>query len=68
MQISFSKAKYYERLAAKLNDPKTAPKTYWSNLKTFVHGSKIPLISLLPVYNKFVTDLLDKANLFNEFF
>ena len=27
--ISFSKAKYHERLAIKLNDPNTAPKTYW---------------------------------------
>ena len=26
--ISFSKVKYHERLAIKLNDPKTAPKTY----------------------------------------
>ena len=41
---SFSKAKYHERLAIKLNDPKTAPKTYWSILKTFANGSKIPLI------------------------
>ena len=39
--ISFSKAKYHERLAIKLNDPKTAPKTYWSILKTFVNGSQI---------------------------
>ena len=31
--ISFSKAKYHERLTIKLNDPKTAPKTYWSILK-----------------------------------
>ena len=28
--ISFSKVKYHERLAIKLNDPKTAPKTCWS--------------------------------------
>ena len=39
--ISFSKTKYHERLAIKLNDPKTAPKTYWSILKAFVNGSKI---------------------------
>ena len=36
--ISFSKAKYHERLAIKLNDPKTAPKTYWSIFKTFDNG------------------------------
>ena len=66
--ISFSKAKYHERLRIKLNYPKTAPKTYWSILKTFVNGSNIPLIPPLLVNNKFVTDFLAKANLFNDFF
>ena len=66
--ISFSKLKYHERLANKLNDPKTALKTYWVILKTFVNGSKIPLIPPLLVDNKLVTDFVDKANLFNNFF
>ena len=66
--ISFSKGKYHERLTIKLNDPKTAPKTYWSILKTFVNGSNIPLIPPLLVNNEFVTDFLVKANLFNDFF
>ena len=42
IQVSFFKTKYHERLAVKLNYPKTAPKTYWSPLKTFANGSKIP--------------------------
>ena len=54
--IIFSKAKYHERLAIKLNDPKTAPKTCWSILKTFVNGSKIALIPPLLVNKEFVTD------------
>ena len=66
--ISSSKLKYHERLANKLNDPKTAFKTYWDILKTFVNGSKIPLIPPLLVDNKLVPDFLDKANLFNNFF
>ena len=66
--ISSSKMKYHECLADKLNDSKTAPKTYWAILKTFVNGSKIPLIPPLLVDNKLVTDFLDKANLFNNFF
>ena len=52
---SFPKAKYHERLTAKLNDSKTAPKTYWLILKTFFKGSKIALILLLLVNNEFVT-------------
>ena len=66
--ISFSKAKYHERLAIKFSDSKTAPKTYWSILKTFANGSKISLIPPLLVNNEFVTDFLDKANLFNDFY
>ena len=54
--ITFSKTKYHERLAIKLNDPKTTPKTYWSILKTFVNGSKIPLVPPFLVNNEFVTD------------
>ena len=48
--ISLSKAKYHEILVVKLIEPKTAPKIYWSILKTFVNGSKVPLIpSLLKI-------------------
>ena len=61
--ISFSKTEYHERLAIKLNDPKAAPKTYWSILNTFFNGSKVPLILPLLVNNEFVTDFLVKANL-----
>ena len=42
--VTSFKLKYYEGLANKLNDPKTAPKTYWKILKTFVNSTKIPLI------------------------
>ena len=66
--ISSFKAKYHERLAIRINDSKTAPKTYRSIWKTFVNGSKIPLIPPLQVNNEFVTDFLVKANLFNDFF
>ena len=47
---------------------KTAPKTYWAILKTFVNGSKIQLIPPLLVDNRLVTDFLGKADLFNNFF
>lgn len=43
---TFSKAKYNERLAVKLNDAKTAPKTYQSISRTFFDDQKIPLMSL----------------------
>ena len=65
---NFSKAKYHERIAIILNDPKIAAKTYWSNLKTFVNGSKNQSIPPALVNNEFVTDFLAEANLFNGFF
>ena len=66
--ITNSKLAYYRRIASKLNDPNTAPKTYWSILKSFVNGKKIPLIPPILVNDQLVTDFLEKANLFNEFF
>ena len=66
--ITCYKLKYYKHLANKLNDPKTTPKTYWKILKTFVNGTKIPLIPPLLVGNQLVSDFLVKANLFNDYF
>ena len=66
--ITNSKLAYYRRIASKLNDPNSAPKTYWSILKSFTNGKKIPLIPPILVKDQLVTDFLEKANLFNEFF
>ena len=59
--ISFSKAKYQERLAITLNYPKTTPKTYWSILKTFDNGSKLPLIPPLLVTDEFVNEFFSQT-------
>ena len=66
--VNSSELKYHERLALNLNDPKTAPKTYWKIFKTFINGTKIPLIPPLLVGNQLITDFLVKANLFNDYF
>ena len=50
--VNSSKLKYHERLALNLNDPKTAPKTYWKILKKCVNGRKISLIPPLLVGNQ----------------
>ena len=55
-------------MSTKLANPSTSSKTYWSILKTFVNGKKIPIIPYLLVNDKFITNFLEKANLFNEFF
>ena len=59
---------YYNQLAQKLNDPKTSSKTYWSILKTFYNGKKVPLIPPLFINNKLEPDFKIKANFFNKFF
>ena len=65
--IEESKNQYYIRLSHKLLDPNTSQKSYWSILKTFLNNKKIPCI--LPLYQgKFVTDIKEKANIFNNFF
>ena len=66
--ISQRKDNYYLQLAKKLNDPETNAKTYWSVLKTFFNGRKIPVIPPLLIDGKIVSDFKVKANKFNEFF
>ena len=66
--IATTKALYYENLGKKLNNPLLQTKTYWSILKTFYNGKKIPLIPPLLVNDKFVTDIKTKVDIFNKFF
>ena len=42
--ISKSKKEYYQNINRKLNDPLTISKTYWSIMKTFFNGKKVPVI------------------------
>ena len=46
-----SKDDYHKQLARKLTNSKTSSKTYWSILKIFYNGNKVPLIPPL-VINK----------------
>ena len=66
--ITNSKLAYYRRIASKLNYPNSAPKTYWSFLKSFVNGKKILLIPPIFDNDQLVNNVLEKALLFNEFF
>ena len=66
--ITKSKEKYYQRINTKLNDHSLSNKTYWSILKTFYNGKKVPIIPLLFINNKFVTDFQEKAHVFKSFF
>ena len=55
-------------MTTKLQDPKTAAKTYRAILSRPLYKKKIPAIPPLFVNGKFVSDFCEKANLFNNFF
>ena len=65
--ISKSKKEYDDQLSKKLNDPLTSSKTYWSILKTFCSGTKIPLIPSIIIDNKAITNL-EKRQMFSIIF
>ena len=58
---------YHRQLSDKLNDPETSAKAYWSILKTLYNRKKIPLIPLILVNNKLISNFKEKANYFNDF-
>ena len=66
--ISDAKTRYLSSLGEKLNNPQIGCKTYWSILNKFVHKKKIPLIPPIFSNNNYVTDISEKAHLFNIFF
>ena len=55
--ISQRKDEYCLQLAKKLNDLQTNAKTYWTILKAFFNGRKIPIIPPLLIEGKLVSDL-----------
>ena len=68
--IAKRKEDYHNIIASKLNNLKTSAKANWpvSILKTFCNGKKIPVILLLLINNKLISDFKMKANHFNSFF
>ena len=66
--ISKSEEEYYQDTNKKLNDLLTSSKTYWSIMKTFFNGKKVPVISPMLFNGAFVTEFQEKANIFNSFF
>ena len=65
--VSNRKQEYCNNIALKLNNPKTSAETYWSILKLFYNGKKIPAIPPLLMNNKLVSNLKTKANHCNIF-
>ena len=53
--IRDTETEYHSKLAAKLVNPSTRAKTYWSILKTFANGRKVPVIPQLLINNEFIS-------------
>ena len=55
-------------LGNKLNDPQTGAKSYWSILNKLLQKTKIPLIPPILFNGTFITNVYNKATLFNNYF
>ena len=66
--ILSTKNEYMLRMSKKLNDPLTAPKSYWSILNWFLNNEKMPSIPAIFLNGKVISDFKEKASLFNSFF
>ena len=60
--------RYFYDLSVKRKNSQTNPKTYWSIIKSCYNVRKIPIVPLLSVNGKIITDFNEKANLFNKYF
>ena len=63
-----SKERFIAKMSAKLDNPKTVPKTYWSIINKFLSNKKTPIIPPVLVNGELVSDFEQKANLFNNYF
>ena len=66
--IIAAKEKHLTRLSVKLEDPSTAPKTYWSILNRFLSNKKLPIIPPILVDDRVVSNFAEKTELFNSYF
>ena len=59
---------YIQKKSNALNDKNTDPKVYWTILNNILHNIKIPSIPPILASGKTITNIVEKANLFNNFF
>ena len=50
------------------NDKNTDPKVYWTMLNNILYSIKILSIPPILAYGKTITNIVEKSNLFNNFF
>ena len=68
LEIEKSKENYFKNISNKLSKSSSNSKHYWSLLKTFLIGKKIPCIPPIFHIDKHIVDFQKKCDLFNSFF
>ena len=63
-----AKMGYIQKKINALNNKKTDPKVYWTVLNNIVHNIKIPSMPPILASGKTITNIVEKTNLFNNFF
>ena len=63
-----SKMNYIKNKSNILNDKKPDPKVYWTILNYFLNNINVPSIPPIFSNGKTITNIVDKANLFYDFF
>ena len=65
--MNISQFDYYRKILKKLSNPSINPLVYiyWTLLKTFLNGRKVPCIPPLFHDNKFITDFREMSEIFN---
>ena len=59
---------YIQKKRSALNDKNTDPKVHWTVLNNILHNIKILSIPPMLASGKTITNIVEKANLFNNFF
>ena len=63
-----SKKKHITKMSAKLDNPNTAPKTYWYIISRFLNRRKMPAIPPILADGKLLSDFKIKTEFFNSHF
>ena len=51
-----------------LNDKRADPKVYWTVLNNFMNNIKIPSVPPILISSETITNIVQKASIFNDFF
>ena len=57
-----AKEEHIAKMSSKLDNPGTAPKTYWSIINRFINNKKIPVIPPILVDGDLISHFKEKAN------